>query len=87
MVRQWLTDWMIQWFNPLHPLISEPNFSGIQLHSSQNNNVVLFFVVHVSVAYETNLFISKYLIRYPQASTAGIVEIPLTGVIADLPWI
>jgi hypothetical protein len=49
--------------------------SGIQLHSSQNNNVVLFFVVHVSMEHGTNPFISKYLIRYPQASTAGIVEI------------
>jgi len=50
--------------------------ASIQLHSSQNNNVVLFFVVHVSTEHGTNLFISKYLIRYPQASTGGMVEIP-----------
>src|SRR6516165_8002535 len=44
--------------------------SGIQLHSSQNNNVMLFFVVRSAARNETNPFIFNHLHeawrRFPQ---------------------
>lgn len=48
--------------------------TGIQLHSSQNNNVVLFFVVHPASRDETNLFITNNLQADFQISTACPVE-------------
>jgi len=34
--------------------------SGIQLHSSQKINLMVFFVVRITVRHETNLFIFKH---------------------------
>jgi hypothetical protein len=48
--------------------------AGIQLHSSQNNNVVLFFVVRLAFQDETNLLIKKHLQPVFQISTDAFVE-------------
>jgi hypothetical protein len=51
-----------------HLLAASP--SGIQLHSSQKINLMVFFVVRITVRNETNLFIFKHfhqiLQRFPQ---------------------
>src|SRR5258708_32130658 len=57
--------------SPDDPIIRSPddvilapsgtNFSGIQLSSSQNDNVMVFFVVHSIFRDETILLISKHL--------------------------
>jgi len=48
--------------------------AGIQLHSSQNNNVVLFFVGRPASRNETNLFIFNSLQADFQISTTRPVE-------------
>ena len=61
-------DSMIQ-FPSILALLREKR-SGIQVHSSQNNNIMLFSVVHSASDGETNLLTYKHLYeiyRFPQA--------------------
>jgi hypothetical protein len=54
---------------PILALLREKR-SGIQVHSSQNNNIMLFSVVHSASDGETNLLTYKDLYkicRFPQA--------------------
>jgi hypothetical protein len=62
--------------HPIPTIVSFPTrkTSGIQLHSSQNNNVVLFFVVRKAYQDETNLLITKHLQTAFQISTDTPVE-------------
>jgi hypothetical protein len=61
--------------------------SGIQLRSSQNNNVVVFFVVRLTWRHETNPLISKHLhsiwFRFPQA--VEITSISPATFLIDFP--
>src|SRR5579885_1202057 len=74
-IIQRINDSITQEFDPLHPLTSKSKTSGISLHSSQNNNVVLFFVVRAARRNETNLSICNHLQADFQISTGLSVEI------------
>jgi hypothetical protein len=62
--------------------LSFAKHSGIQLRSSQNDNVVLFSVVHPPLQDESNLLISKHLQGDYKISTGMAVEISRSGLLS-----